>query len=218
MSGAAMDLAALPPGFADPVLQPQAVFRSLLDAMARPGHIVALTSEVHGHLPNPPGCSRAAAAVLLALTDAEVRLHLAPPAPPLLADWLRFHTGVRLAPEDSADWLLFDAAALHAGGFARWRHGDDESPHGAATLLVDVPLLQVMEPTAPVHADACVLDLQGPGIETRQRLAVGGVDASFWRQRIAQQTHFPRGVDLVLCCGHRLAALPRSTRVQLTEG
>jgi alpha-D-ribose 1-methylphosphonate 5-triphosphate synthase subunit PhnH len=160
----------------------------------------------------PPGCSRAAAAVLLTIADADVRLHLGPAAPSLLADWLRFHTGVRLAPQEAADWLLFDVGDVGVHGFAGWRAGDDEAPHTAPTLLIDVPSLN-----ETAGADAVDLRLTGPGIERQHELAVGGLDASFWRQRIAQQAEFPRGVDLVLCCGDRLAALPRSTRVQLPK-
>jgi alpha-D-ribose 1-methylphosphonate 5-triphosphate synthase subunit PhnH len=207
-----MRLAALPAGFADPVQHAQAVFRCLLDVMARPGTVATLPPEVSGTLQSPPGCSRAAAAVLLALADADLRLHLGTAATPLLADWLRFHSGVRLVPEEAADWLLFDAAELRAERFAHWRAGDDEAPHTAPTLLIDVPLLGLA-----ATPDAIGLRLAGPGIEVQQGLVVGGMDASFWRQRIAQQARFPRGVDLVLCCGDRLAALPRSTRVQLTE-
>jgi alpha-D-ribose 1-methylphosphonate 5-triphosphate synthase subunit PhnH len=207
-----MGLAELPAGFADPVQHAQAVFRCLLDAMARPGTIGVLPDEVSGSITPPEGCSRAASAVLLTLADADVRLHLDPAGAPALAGWLRFHTGVHIVSgAEQADWLLFRAEALADPPVILWRVGDDEAPHTAPTLLIDVPSLD----PAPA-AGSIGLRLSGPGIEAQQALAVGGLDASFWRQRIALQAQFPCGVDMVLCCGDRLAALPRSTRVQMT--
>lgn len=201
-------LAELPAGFDDPVHDAQAVFRRLLDAMARPGRLVALPPRLG--LPALPGeAPPAAAAILLALADADVRLHVDARAA-ALARWLRFHTGVRLAGSvHDADWLLVDASDADGAWLAALPAGDDESPHTAPTVLVAVPSLAV-EPGAGI-----ALTLTGPGIEQPATLHAGGLDASFWRQRIAQQAHFPCGADLVLCCGARFAALPRSTRVQL---
>ena len=46
-------------------------------------------------------------------------------------------------------------------------------------------------------------------------LAVGGLDGRFWDARVALAPAYPRGVELLLACGDRLAAVPRTTRVAL---
>jgi alpha-D-ribose 1-methylphosphonate 5-triphosphate synthase subunit PhnH len=43
---------------------------------------------------------------------------------------------------------------------------------------------------------------------------VAGLPLEFWDAARANAARFPRGVDLLLCAGDRLAALPRTTRVE----
>ncbi|MBP0573397.1 phosphonate C-P lyase system protein PhnH, partial [Mycobacterium tuberculosis] len=77
-------------GFAAPVLDAQATFRAVLDALARPGTVMALTRP--GLVP-PPGLPAAAAAVLLALADRDTPVFLAGGRAHPAAHWLAFHTG-----------------------------------------------------------------------------------------------------------------------------
>ena len=78
---------ALSPGFADPVADAQACFRAVLDAMARPGRVHA----VSGVSAPAPLCD-AAAAVLLTLTDHETPIWLDADAD-AARGWIAFHTG-----------------------------------------------------------------------------------------------------------------------------
>jgi len=100
------------PGFADPVRDSQAVFRAVLDAMARPGRV----HEVAAPADPPPPLGRAAAAVLLTLVDAETPLFLDPFAE-AARDWVLFHCGAPLAPVERARFALGPArlASLTAG-------------------------------------------------------------------------------------------------------
>lgn len=206
-TAAAPAIAALPPGLPDPVHDAQAVFRRLLDAMARPGHIAALPPALGGRLGVPAGLSAATAAVLLALADADTAVHAGAAMDERIAGWLRLHTGARLAASArDAGWLVADADDAERA-LADADPGSDEAPHTAATVVLEVRSLgAACEPA---------LLLQGPGIDGRCVLHVGGPGPTFWQRRIAQQALFPCGADLILCCGERFAALPRSTRVQL---
>ncbi|HEX7688558.1 MAG TPA: phosphonate C-P lyase system protein PhnH, partial [Burkholderiaceae bacterium] len=90
---------------------------------------------------------------------------------------------------------------------ARLALGTDESPQDGATLVVEVDGLDT--------AGGIALALRGPGVESVQRLRVAGLPASFWDWRRDLQRQLPRGVDLVLVHGARVAAIPRSARLQI---
>jgi alpha-D-ribose 1-methylphosphonate 5-triphosphate synthase subunit PhnH len=83
--------------------------------------------------------------------------------------------------------------------------GTDAYPDRSTTLVVEVDAL----------ADLGALTLSGPGIRGTRRLGVAGISCDFWRVRAALAPLFPRGLDLILTCGDRLAALPRTTRVEV---
>lgn len=191
-------MTALTPGFADPVLDAQACFRAVLEAMSRPGRIVVAGTALRPPAPLAP----AAAAVLLALADADT---------PLWSDagadaeaWLRFHCGAPFvaAPGDAA----FVVACATPPALDALAAGTEEQPQRGATLLVQVAAL---EPGAGWR-------LTGPGIEHEHRLAVTGAPAGFLAAWARNHARFPRGVDVVLCADDRLAALPRS--VSIAEG
>jgi alpha-D-ribose 1-methylphosphonate 5-triphosphate synthase subunit PhnH len=223
----AQDLAAVGAGFADPVQAAQQVFRAVLEAMSRPGRVQTLSAaalqglvDVGPRRADAPAASNAGAAmtaVLLALLDTETRLWL-DPSMAGRAQHLRFHTGVRLVEQAlQADFLALPARAATADLWTQACAGSDEQPQCGATVLVEVPVLHAKDPTgtdATTHrGDAMSLQLAGPGIQLRHDLWVGGLSTAFWQARAALEPALPRGVDLILCCGNRLAALPRSTYV-----
>lgn len=199
MSDAAptIDVARLAPGFGDPVHDAQATFRAVLDAMSHPGRPVELPVRVAA--PAPLG--EAATAVVLTLCDAETPLWL-DPILAASADYLRFHCGMTLSPPDTADFALIgDAQAMPS--LDTFALGSDEYPDRSTTLIVEVERLR----TGPG------LSLSGPGIVGTALLDAAGLPKQFWAERHLLGELFPRGLDVILTCGSRLAALPRTTRV-----
>jgi len=207
-------LAHMGAGFAEPVHGAQQTFRLLLGAMAEPGrlhtlHDAALAGLATAEAELRPPFGLALAATLLTLLDADTPVHLAGVLDTETARaWLRFHTGARATADVAAmtaavardvDAALCDALAI----------GTDEAPQAGATLLLEVEALS----DSPL-AGAVALKLRGAGIESARDLAVRGLPAAFWQWRIALQSELPRGVDIVLACGDRLAAIPRSTRIE----
>jgi alpha-D-ribose 1-methylphosphonate 5-triphosphate synthase subunit PhnH len=189
------------PGFADPPLAAQAVFRRLLDAMARPGTVAPLEAP-----PAPSPLAPAAGAIALTLCDADTQLWLCPALrEPAVVGWLRFHTGCRIVevPEEAAFAFAADPSALPPD---RLSTGSDEFPDRSATAVLQVAQLGAGDP----------LHLTGPGIETTTTLRVEGLPAGFIAWRGRNHVAYPRGVDVVLVAGAEIAALPRSTTV--TEG
>lgn len=180
------------PGFADPVLDSQATFRAVLDAMSRPGHVqtVAAPPEV------PPGLSAAAASVLLTLVDAATPLRLGAGAE--AEAWVRFHCGCPLVRAGAA-FVLDPAARL-----LELEPGTDEEPERGATLIVEVASLR----------ETLGWRLTGPGIREAHALHVEGAPAGFVADWAANHARFPCGVDVILCAGARIAALPRSVSIE----
>jgi alpha-D-ribose 1-methylphosphonate 5-triphosphate synthase subunit PhnH len=199
--------------FAQPVAASQQCFRALLQAMSRPGRVQALPPAALQGL-QPPGLGPALTAVLLTLLDAEVQLWLDPRLDAAgAAAFLRFHTGVKFAARrDEAAFVALPAEQASAALWRQLRLGSDAAPQDGATLIVEVPAL-MPAPAVPGQT----LCLRGPGIQDTHRLVVAGLNAAFWQARAALAAEFPRGVDLLLCSGDHLAALPRTTQVTLED-
>jgi len=180
------------PGFADPVADAQATFRALLDAIARPGTIQSVGAGLVAPAPLDP----ATAAALLTLIDADAALHIAADCD-AARDWLVFHCGTTPCEQVGAAAFVVtrampDLASLSAGS--------DEGPEESATLLLQVAAL----------GSGTGWRLAGPGLKQPSVLQVDGLPADFAARWAANHALFPRGVDLVLCAGTTLAAIPRS--------
>ena len=182
-------------GFADPVLDAQACFRAVLDAMARPGSV----HPAGGTLVAPAPLGSAAAAVVLALVDGETSIFI-DPAFADAADWVRFHCGAAPTPNASIAGFVLVADLPDLGSLAR---GSDEGPEESATVIVEVAAL----------GEGAAFTLMGPGLQHPTQLQVAGLPADFAACWAENHKLFPRGIDLILCAGNRLVALPRSLAI-----
>src|ERR1700733_3768152 len=92
-------VAELPAGFADKVLSAQSTFRSVMDAMARPGTAQRIVAAVGG----PAAMMRGTAAIALTLFDHDTPVWLDPAmaATSDVAKWLKFHTGAPVVEDAS---------------------------------------------------------------------------------------------------------------------
>jgi alpha-D-ribose 1-methylphosphonate 5-triphosphate synthase subunit PhnH len=183
------------PGFADPVAQAQATFRALLDAMARPGAIRAAGEGLTPPAPLDP----ATAAVLLSMVDGDAKLHIAPDCAGA-RDWLVFHCGTTPCGDMAAADFVVTRVMPDLGALSS---GTDEAPESSATLVLQVATL----------GSGTGLRLSGPGLKAPVVLQATGLPGDFVARWAANHALFPRGVDLVLCAGTSLAAIPRSITV-----
>jgi alpha-D-ribose 1-methylphosphonate 5-triphosphate synthase subunit PhnH len=190
------------PAFADPVLDAQAAFRAVMDAMARPGSIRPLPSALTPPLPLSP----AAAAVALTLLDYEAPFWLDAPLARAaeVASWLHFHTGAPRVdvPEEAAFAFLADPA--NAPACARFALGSPDYPDRSTTLVLQVESL----------SDAAQMRLSGPGIAGARTIAAAPLRDDFLAEAARNRACFPCGVDFIFVAADALAALPRSTRVE----
>jgi alpha-D-ribose 1-methylphosphonate 5-triphosphate synthase subunit PhnH len=183
-------------GFADPVLDAQRCFRAVLDAMARPGSVHSAGTG----LAAPPVLDGATAAVLLTLVDGETPLWLAPHLDAARA-WIVFHCGaVCVADATTASFITTDALP----DLSALRAGSHEAPETSATVILQVR----------GFGTGKRYRLHGPGLRNDALLSVDGLPAAFAVTWANNRARFPRGVDLVLCAGSRLAALPRSVSIE----
>lgn len=179
-------------GFAAPPVDAAHAFRAVMRAMARPGTIEAVT----GATPPAP-LSVAAGTVLLTLCDPETPVHLAGDVDcEAVRDWITFHTGAPLVARSEAMFAIGRWDALAPLG--DYPVGTPEYPDRSATLIVEMARLE-----------ASGARLTGPGIADTAALSLPEV-AAFQ----ANARAFPLGLDFLFTCGDRVAALPRSTRVE----
>lgn len=189
-------------GFADPVFGAQSAFRHALDAMASPGTIVELDATPEGAGPLDP----ATVSLCLALVDHETPLCLGEGAArQTVYDYMRFHCGCPVVKSTREARFVVALAAEVVPSLDTLNLGTDQQPDLSTTMILQVPAL----------GGGDGVRLTGPGIETENRLVVDGVPAHFWRERKLQESLFPRGIDVFFTCGARLAALPRSTAIEV---
>ena len=198
------------PGFADPVMQSQLVFRTVMAALAEPGTIRVLPDDVLAAIDAPAPITPAAAAVLLALADYETPIYLdAAARPGDFAAFLAFHCGSRITDSaaDAAFALIADAPALDR--LDQFAQGSLDYPDRSTTLIVQVAGLGDMPGEA-----AARLTLTGPGIADTARIAFGPVHPGLVGLLADNRARFPQGVDLILTDGARVVGLPRTTRIE----
>lgn len=198
-------VAQLLPGFRDQVADAQRVFRSVMQAMSRPGIPVPSPVQVVAPAPLAPEV----AAILLALADYDTTLWL----DPTLAEaegvraFLTFHTGAHFTTELArADYVVVaDVATMPE--LAALKPGTPEYPDRSATLIVQVSALA---------GDG--LQLEGPGIDGRIAFGFAGMRTTFADELRTNRALFPCGVDTIFAASGVIAALPRSARVVVKEG
>lgn len=183
------------PGFPDPVSGAQMCFRAVLEGMSRPGSV----HDAGAGLAPPSPLDPATAAVLLTLVDADTPIWLAPFFSGA-RDWIAFHCGATVVPELARAAF---AVATEMPDLATLNAGTDEGPEEAATLIVQVRGL----------GQGARFQLAGPGLAAPATLPVDGLPDDFAAAWAANHALFPRGIDLILCAGNTLAALPRSVRI-----
>ena len=193
--------AELPAGFADKVLSAQSTFRSVMDAMARPGSVQRIVAT--SGAPSP--VMRGTAAIALTLFDHDTPVWLDPAMSGTsdVTKWLKFHTGAPVIADSSicSFALIGDARALPA--LDRFAFGSNEYPDRSTTLILQVESL----------TEGSQFELRGPGIDGTAVLRSKFQPADLFDRLAINAALFPRGIDIVLVTDDAIAAIPRTTRL-----
>jgi alpha-D-ribose 1-methylphosphonate 5-triphosphate synthase subunit PhnH len=185
------------PGFKNPVHDSQQTFRSLLDALARPG-ILQTTAP----LTPPQGLSPGCAAACLTLLDLETTVWLQPGISESVQAWLLFHTGCRFtAQPQTADFAVI-AQIETMPRLEEFNWGTAEYPEASTSLLIQLPTLQ----------GAGAATLQGPGILATITLQTPLLK-DFWQQWQAMTIHYPLGLDAWCFADRQVLGLPRTAQI-----
>ncbi|UPJ46670.1 phosphonate C-P lyase system protein PhnH [Bradyrhizobium sp. 200] len=194
-------VAELPAGFADKVLSAQSVFRSVMDAMARPGN-AQRTASVAG---TPAGMMRGTAALALTLFDHDTPIWLDPvmSATPEVAKWLKFHTSTPVVADSSIASFALVGDPQNLPALDRFAFGSNEYPDRSTTLILQVESL----------TDGPVVELQGPGIDGTVALRAAIQPHDLFERLAINAVLFPRGIDVVLVHDDAIVAIPRTTRL-----
>lgn len=173
-----------------PVEDTRRTYRALVDAMARPGSVASA----------PDPADRAAVATLVdhevGFTTDDERLRAA------------LSEAGRLDDCPTTDAEIVHASDPSSVDVAECRQGSLREPSDGATVIYRVSAVE--------EGDAGALptvELAGPGIEGTRRLSVDLPPAEL--QAIAAARDYPRGIDVVFAGADRLAAVPRSTTVEV---
>jgi alpha-D-ribose 1-methylphosphonate 5-triphosphate synthase subunit PhnH len=194
-------VAELPAGFADKVLSAQTTFRSVMDAMARPGSVQRIVAAAGA----PAAMMRGTAAIALTLFDHDTPLWLDPRMSETsdVAKWLKFHTGAPVIADSSicSFALIGEARALPA--LDRFAFGTNEYPDRSTTLILQVESL----------TQGPALELRGPGIDGTAVLQAAIQPPDLFERLAVNAALFPRGIDVVLVADDAIVAIPRTTRL-----
>lgn len=189
-------------GFANPVHDAQGVFRAVLDALARPGTVHAISARLDPPEPLTPEL----AAIALALTDGDTPVWLDPAlaASPEVAAYLRFHTGAPLTDNPARAAFALVREAGRCPPLASFAQGTPAYPDTSTTLVIALAALD----------GGSGLRLSGPGIRGTADLAPSPMPPGWPGALRENHAGFPLGVDCLLAAPGRVAGLPRSTTVE----
>ena len=199
-------IAELPAGFADKVLSAQSTFRSVMDAMARPGTV----QQVVASAGTPGPMMRGTAAIALTLFDHDTPIWLDARMSETseVAKWLKFHSGAPVLDDPSVCHFALIGNGSALPDLSRFSFGTNEYPDRSTTLILQVDSLK--------HGSA--FELRGPGIDGTALLRAMIEPVDLFERLAVNEALFPRGIDVVLVSGEAIVAVPRTTRLVAKGG
>jgi len=194
-------VAELPAGFADKVLSAQSTFRSVMDAMARPGSVQRIVACAG----TPAAMMRGSAAIALTLFDHDTPIWLDPAMSetPDVSKWLKFHTSAPVIADSSIASFALIGDPDNLPPLNRFAFGSNEYPDRSTTVILQVESL----------SQGPAFELRGPGIDGTATLRASIAPQNLFERLAINATLFPRGVDVVLVHDDAIVAIPRTTRL-----
>lgn len=189
----------------DEVFDAQRHFRTLLDAMARPGRVARFAPLA---ISPPEGLHKASAYVAMALLNGDATFHTTVGGGAAAA-YLRANTHSREVGPESADFLFLEGdVPSHLVELAK--AGVAAYPDTGATIVVQVGTVGASSANGGLH-----LEVEGPGVERTARVCVTGLDGALLAAFVARNVEFPLGLDALLVSADEcVVGLPRTSRLR----
>jgi len=199
----------------DVTFDSQIIFRSLLDAMARPGSILRLPDVII----TPPVANKYPLILLMTLLDHEVSFCVSGHGDAnvnadrqAVAEYLGSNTGSKESAIGDADFILVCGGSSH-GLIRRVKQGTLEYPDESATVVYDVG--SIGDQGYDGHDEYILLELSGPGIAGKCMIAISGMEQAEIEDVLAV-SNYPLGIDAILSDRYgNIACIPRSTNVRV---
>lgn len=189
-------------GFSNKASDSTACYGILHEATSNPATIFQLPVTVAA----PRGLMMGAVVILLTLADAETPVWLAPECDTTEARaHLLFHTGCPIVAEPELAAFAVMSVERDLSITKDLGLGLAEYPDRTATVILESERL--IDGEGPLF--------HGPGMTEPRRFCVEEHPPSLWVHIAANQALFPRGVDWIFASPTELAALPRSTKIEL---
>jgi alpha-D-ribose 1-methylphosphonate 5-triphosphate synthase subunit PhnH len=211
------------------VLYSTLTFRSLLDALARPGKINQLENpHFLGEAPSYFSQTTAsdtlinmyALGALLTLLDRETPFSMAAdgqwfPRTDSAVRWTMLRSGSNAVNAEQAAFA-FVCDSGNGALLAQLNVGTLLEPELSATALYCVEQLASREDAAEKREDGITLELRGPGIQELRTANVVGLSESDIKAILLARQNYPLGIDVYLVDGAgRCLGLPRTTRIRV---
>ncbi len=190
----------------DEIAYAQDVYRSLLDCMARPGKIRRI---------NPADCglnrsfNNYVQGLAITLLDQEVVFHIFEDISSFSGQ-LRTYTQSRPGSMENCDYFIVDGEKnfdIH-----RLKRGSLKFPDESATVICQA---KELISAATTKSGVIKIQLQGPGIQSRQTLYVDGLNKEMMNPWRDCNDEFPLGLDWILVdSSGKLSCIPRSTELE----
>lgn len=177
----------------------QAVYRQLVNAASRPGHIELITEEVK----NYSDFSDAALLISMTLFDNEVSFFSRDKT---MRKELKVLTGgIPNKDYTTADFIVSKEADLEREYFTEVMHGILISPEKSATLIIEADSI----------GEGNSYRLSGPGIKKTTDIRMS-LDYSWIELRNEVCKEFPLGIDLFMTDkNNNLVIIPRTSKVEV---
>ncbi|MFV8828258.1 phosphonate C-P lyase system protein PhnH [Alkalihalobacterium sp. APHAB7] len=199
----------------DMVFETQAVYRILLDCMARPGKILNICSSTQ-LLSNQHDFPKVLEGIALTLVDQEVTFNILSHSSREIVQYLKWKTFGNEASIEKADFIFIQEKLEETEIIelmSQVKRGTLEDPHLSATIILLVQSIS-SDPAAP----GIKMTLQGPGIAEKKVACVEGLSHSWLNERSNVNKEFPLGIDIILATETGdIMAIPRTTSIESEE-
>ncbi|CAN5793222.1 phosphonate C-P lyase system protein PhnH [soil metagenome] len=183
----------------------QQAFRALLDALARPGHVVVLPASLTDRMPP-------VLVPVAALADVEVSVAVLTDPADRWADAVLQATGARAAPLAQAQ-LVACRRAPEPAELASLERGDPDAPERGTRVSIACRSLR-SSGVDGAGGPGVALTLRGPGVESATHVVVEGLRPEALAAMVEANHSFPAGIDAWLVADDgSVVGLPRSTRI-----